>query len=86
MATVSVSYLWIALEDEVRGAQERAAGEAIFWRQALPVYLVITLEPVNRPWRPQPPTKGLRGGLNRVNQMVEGGPQPSTSRQQYCYL
>ena len=28
MATVSVSYLWIALE--VRGAQERAAGEAIF--------------------------------------------------------
>ena len=26
MATVSVSYLWIALE--VRGAQERAAGEA----------------------------------------------------------
>ena len=33
MATVSVSYLWIALE--VRGAQERAAGEAIFWRQGL---------------------------------------------------
>ena len=33
MATVSVSvsYLWIALE--VRGAQERAAAEAIFWRQ-----------------------------------------------------
>ena len=29
MATVSVSYLWIALE--VRGAQERAAGEAIFF-------------------------------------------------------
>jgi len=33
MATVSVSYLWIALE--VRGAQECAAGEAIFWRQGL---------------------------------------------------
>ena len=63
MATVSVSYLWIALE--VRGAQERAAGEAIFWRQAVPVYLVITREPVNRPRRPQPPTKGLTGGLNR---------------------
>ena len=51
MATVSVSYLWIALE--VRGAQERAAGEAILaageFRQALPVYLVTTLEPVNRP-------------------------------------
>ena len=28
MATVSVSYLWIALK--VRGPQERAAGEAIF--------------------------------------------------------
>ena len=48
MATVSVSYLWIALE--VRGAQERAAGEAIFWRQAVPVSLVLTREPVNRPW------------------------------------
>ena len=48
MATVSVSYLgilWIALE--VRGAQERAAGEAIFWRQGCSIYLVITREPVN---------------------------------------
>ena len=31
MATVSVSYLWIALK--VRGPQERAAGEAIFFAQ-----------------------------------------------------
>ena len=78
MATVSVSYLWIALEDEVRGAQERAAGEAIFWRQALPVYLVITLEPVNRPRRPQPPTKGLTGGSQPSTRWLRGGlnPQP----------
>ena len=62
MATVSVSYLWIALE--IRGAQERAAGEAIFWRQGCS-NLVITREPVNRPRRPQPSTKGLTGGLNR---------------------
>ena len=61
MATVSVSYLWIALE--VRGAQERAAGEAILaageFRQALPVYLVTTLEPVNRP-RPEASTPNYR--------------------------
>ena len=66
MATVSVSYLWIALK--VRGAQERAAGEAIFGGRALPVYLnseQARREPANRPRRPQPPTKGLTGGLNR---------------------
>ena len=64
MATVSVSYLWIALE--VRGAQERAAGKAILARQGcsgLSFLLLLSREPVNRPRKP--PTKGLTGGLNR---------------------
>ena len=50
-----------------RYEERKSAPQAkrFFGGRAVPVYLVITREAVNRPRRPQPSTKGLTGGLNR---------------------
>ena len=62
MATVSVSYLWIALK--VRGPQERAAGEAIFSAAGLFQSCDHARACEYAP-EASTPTKGLTGGLNR---------------------